>query len=133
MPHRDPAWWRAMFDHAPSIIGGFLAGLLHLFVVLAGPRPFPPGRVVAGLIEAAIAWLVGGLCGVFLGPLIAHMVGIDAATAPEAFGGVRVLVAFLGWKVLPVLRDKITDAIPATIDKAVDAIGGLFGRKAEGE
>jgi len=111
MPYRDPAWWRAMLEHAPAVVGGFIGGLLHLVAALAGPRPWPPGQVWAALAEAALAWIVGALCAAFIGPLVAHWLKLDPAAAPEAVGGVKVIVGVIAWKALPILRDKLGEAL----------------------
>lgn len=111
MPYRDPAWWRGMLEHLPAIVGGFLAGLLHLAAMLAAPRPWPRGQLRGALIEAALAWLVGGLCATFLGPLVAHWLQLDIAASPEAVGGVKVIIGVIAWKALPILRDKVADLL----------------------
>lgn len=129
MPYRDPAWWRAMIDHAPALVGGFLAGLFHMLALLAGPRPFPPNRVLEALIEALAAWLVGALFGIFVGPWVAHLVGVTHETAPEAFAAIRLVLAFLAYKLLPVIRDELAKAIPVLVGKAVDAVSAFFPTK----
>lgn len=111
MPYRDPSWWRGLAEHMPAIVGGFLGGLLHLLAMLAAPRPWPPGKLAGALIEAALAWLVGGLCAVFIGPLVAHWLKLDGAVSPEAVGGVKVIIGVIAWKALPILRDKIGDLL----------------------
>lgn len=111
MPYRDPAWWRSMLELAPSVVGGFLGGLLHLLAALAAPRPWPPGQLKAALVESSLAWLVGGLCAAFVGPLVAHWLKLDAATAPEQVGGVKVIVGVIAWKALPILRDKVGETL----------------------
>lgn len=111
MPYRDPAFWRGLLEHLPAVVGGFLGGLLHLMAMLAAPRPWPPGQMRAALIEAALAWLVGALCAIFIGPLVAHWLKLDAAAAPEAVGGVKVIIGVIAWKALPILRDKVGDVL----------------------
>lgn len=111
MPYRDPAWWRALGEVAPAIVGGLIAGLLHLVAALAGPRPWPPGQLTAALVEAALAWLVGALTAVFVGPLVAHWLKLDSGVSPEAVGGVKVIIGVIAWKALPILRDKVGDVL----------------------
>ena len=111
MPYRDPLWWRAMLDQAPAIVGGFLGALLHLLAALAAPRPWLPGHVTAALIEAILAWVVGFLCALYLGPLVAHWLGLDPKVAPEAVGGIKVIVGVIAWKALPILRDKTGEVL----------------------
>lgn len=111
MPYRDPAWWRGVLEHLPAVVGGFLGGLLTLLAMLAAPRPWPPGHGRRAMIEALLAWLVGGLCATFIGPLVAHWLKLDGAASPEAVGGVKVIIGVIAWKALPILRDKVGDVL----------------------
>jgi len=99
MPYRDPAWWR---DVAPAIAGGLIAALITVFLLLAAPRPWPPGHVVKGLFEAACAWIAGLIMAVWVGPLVAQLFHISGA---EGLGGVKVIVGVVAWKAVPIIQD----------------------------
>lgn len=102
MPYRDPdwlVWWR---DAAPALAGGLMAALLIAVQFLAAPRPWTPGHITRGVVETLAAWIVGTLAGIFFGPWVASLAHL---TGPEAIGGVKVIVAVIGWRALPLAAD----------------------------
>lgn len=99
MPYRDPAWWR---DVAHPFAGGLIAMFLVAFQVAAAPRPWPEGHMLKGSVETLAALVVGTLAGIYLGPLVAQLTHV---AGEEAIGGVKMLVAVVGWRALPILMD----------------------------